>query len=314
MRKMTGETARQILTDEISVEALLKQYPEYKQEVLQEIQDLQRSAKPDLIRAILDKYTFSAKVAKKRIYASRMNEQTVKAFVPDIIKARFAFYLLEQFNVVVSSQKTSTNTRLNLWDGFILQRLLFKKGFERKPVSARLFPLFWKMIKDKKLLMPLVNQKGIYCFYSKELIKELSILIGDQSCVEIGAGDGTLTAFLKKYHVDCKATDDYSWSHYITYPDFVEKADAKAALNQYKPKVVICSWPAPKNTYEKHVFQTTSVDLYIVIGTKSAAYTGDFDTYYNLKHFSMMLDERLSSLVLPPSDENAVYIFRRIGN
>ncbi|MUG86262.1 SAM-dependent methyltransferase [Paenibacillus timonensis] len=312
MRNFTGETARQILTDEISVETLLKQYPEYKQEVLQEIHALKSSAKPDLIRAILDKYTFSAKVARNRINASRMNEQTVKAFVPDIIKARFAFYLLEQLNAIVSSKKTSTNTRLNLWDGTILQRLLFKKGFDRKPVSARFFPIYWRLIMNKKLLMPLVNQKGIYCFYSKELIKELSILIGDHSCVEIGAGDGTLTTFLKKHHVDCKATDDYSWNHYITYPDFVEKADAKTALHKYNPKVVICSWPAPKNTYEKHVFQSSSVDLYIVIGTKSATYTGDFDTYYSLKHFSMMQDERLSSLILPPSDENAVYVFRRL--
>ncbi|AWB44718.1 SAM-dependent methyltransferase [Paenibacillus sp. CAA11] len=313
MRNFSGETARKILVDEINVETLLKLYPDYQEEVLQEIKALKNSDKPNFIKAILDKYTYSAKIAKNKISTSGMNERTIKVFLPDIIKARLAFYLLEQLNVIASSNTTNNSVRFNLWDGTILQKLLFRRGFERKPVSVRVFRIFWRLIINKRVLLPLVNQKGIYCFYSKELIKELSVLIGEKSCVEIGAGDGTLTAFLNKQQLlECRATDDYSWKHYITYPDFVEKADSKTALNKYQPKAVICSWPVPKNTYERHVFQSDSVDLYIVIGTKNATYTGDFETYYNQQCFSMELDEHLSSLILPPSDENAVYIFRRL--
>ncbi|OPA78499.1 SAM-dependent methyltransferase [Paenibacillus selenitireducens] len=312
MRNFTKDTAKKILANEISVEALLQLYPEYKDEVLKELRALKNTHESNLIDAIINKYTASAKNAGNKISKSGLNEKTVSTFLPEIIKARFAIYLLEQLNVAVSSKEPTKNVRFNLWDGTILQKLLFKQGFERKPVSLGLFKFFWRFIVNKQILMPLVNKKGIYCFYSKALIKELSSLIGDKKCLEIAAGDGTLTRFLKGEQMNCLATDDYSWEHYIKYPGFVEKADAKNALHKYNPEVVLCSWPVPKNSYEKHVFKTNSVDLYIVIGTKNPAITGDFDTYNSVDKFTMEINDRLSSLLLPPSEDNAVYIFRRV--
>lgn len=303
--------AQQILSNEIDTRALLKEYPEYKEDVLREIQRLTSNKQSSLIQNLLGKYTSSAKLAKSKILKSGFNQTTVDAFLPDIIKARFAIYLIEQLQLAVSTETSSGSVKFNLWDGFILQKLLFKRKLERKPVSLPLFKLFWPVIIRKKVLMPLVNKQGIYCFYSSRLIKELSALIGDQKCVEIAAGDGTLTRFLKDSGSHCIATDDYSWAHYISYPEDVEKADAKAALNKYTPKVVICSWPVPKNNYEKHVFNSTSVDIYIVIGSRDPAITGDFDAYTRADHFSMELNERLSRLILPPSKDHAVYIFRR---
>ena len=58
--------------------------------------------------------------------------------------------------------------------------------------------------------MPLVQPKGIYCFYSKPLIQDLAALIGQRSCIEIAAGDGTLSRFLAAKGVDLTATDDHS--------------------------------------------------------------------------------------------------------
>ncbi|WP_340020803.1 hypothetical protein MHI24_17495 [Paenibacillus sp. FSL K6-1096] len=303
--------AQQILMNEIDTSTLLREYPEYKEEVLQEIQRLTSNQQTSLIHNLLSKYTSSAKLAKSKILKSGFNQTTVDAFLPDIIKARFAIYLIEQLQLAVSTGTASGSVRFNLWDGFILQKLLFKRKLERKPVSLPLFRLFWPVIIRKKVLMPLVNKQGIYCFYSSRLIKELSALIGDQKCVEIAAGDGTLTRFLKDNGTNCIATDDHSWAHYITYPEDVEKADAKAALNKYAPQVVICSWPVPKNNYEKHVFSSNSADMYIVIGSRDPAITGDFDTYTRADHFSMELNESLSRLILPPSEDHAVYIFRR---
>lgn len=315
MASFTKERAKQILANEISVETLLNHYPEYRTELLKELEILKGATDSHLAQAIMRKYSANANIANEKIKRSGYNEATINAFLPGIIKARFAMHLLEHLAVTASSKGGSSNIRFNLWDGTILQKLLFKNGFERKPVSMGLFKFFWRFVGDKSLLMPLVNKKGIYCFYSKALIKELTRLIGDKTCVEIAAGDGTLTRLLNARNMNCKATDDYSWAHYITYPPFVEKADAKAALQKYNPEVVICSWPVPQNTYEKHVFKTSSVDLYIVIGTKDPALTGDFDTYNTIGNagpFSMEMDERLSSFILPPSDQNAVYIFRRI--
>ncbi|MNB88910.1 hypothetical protein D3C75_359300 [compost metagenome] len=310
MRKFTNETAKKILANEITVQTLLQQYPEYKEEVLRELGEIKNNAGANVIQAVIDRYTASAKTANAKISKSGMNEVTVNAFLPNIIKARFAIHLLEQLNVAVSAN-SGGNVRFNRWDGTILQKLLFRKGFERKPVSLPLFRFFWRLIKDKKILMPLVGKKGIYCFYSKELIKELAVLTGGRKCLEIAAGDGTLTRFMNEAGTNCTATDDYSWKHYIDYPGFVEKADAKTALAKYNPEVVLCSWPVPRNPYERHVFKTDSVQLYIVIGTRNSQTTGDFEAYHNPGPFSMELNERLSALILPPSGDNAVYLFRR---
>ncbi|MCM3702431.1 hypothetical protein [Paenibacillus macerans] len=314
MAHYSKETAKKILSNEISVETLLRQYPEYKEVVLKELSIIKTQNHSNLFDAMIAKYTTSAKLASKKIINSGMNEKTVNAFLPDIIKARFAIYLLEHLSIAASSESAAKAIRFNLWDGMILQRLLFRRAFERKPVSMGLFRFFWRFVINKKILMPLVNKKGIYCFYSRELISQLSKIIGDKKCLEIASGDGTLTKFLNETGVNCKATDDYSWEHYITYPDFVEKADARTALHQYNPQVVLCSWPVPKNTYEKHVFKTSSVEMYIVIGTNNPKHTGDFESYYRADDFIMELSEELTSLLLPPSDENAVYIFRRHKN
>ncbi|KHL97109.1 SAM-dependent methyltransferase [Paenibacillus sp. IHB B 3415] len=312
MRSFSKDIAERILTNQIEVNILLQQYPEYQAEVLKEIGVLKNEHESRLIHAIIGKYTASAKMAGSKIQKSNFNEKTINAFLPNLIKARMAIYLLEQLNIAISSKTISSKVRFNVWDGIILQRLLFRKGFDRKEVSLRWFHLFWRFITDKKILMPLVNKKGIYCFYSKPLIEELVKLTDNKRCLEIGAGDGTLTKFLNKKNVQCVATDDYSWEHYIHYPDFVERLDARAALFKYSPEVVLCSWPVPKNSYEKHVFKKASVGVYIVIGTRSSAYTGDFEAYVNNGMFTMELDEHLSSLVLPSSAENAVYVFRRI--
>lgn len=316
MKNFTKDLSLQILKNEISVEKLLTQYPEYKGDVLKEINAIINSKDSNLINTIIEKYTLNAKIASKKIAKSGYNEKTLNAFMPNIIKARFAIFLLQRLIFASSTNKIKNKTRLNIWDGFILQKLLFEKDLIRKPVSLGLFTFFWKFIVNKKVLLPLVNERGIYCFYTKQLINNLSTILDGKYCVEIATGDGTLTKFLKDKNINCIATDDFSWDYFINYPDFVEKANAKAALNKYNPEVVLCSWPVPNNSYEKHVFKTKSVELYIVIGTKNPKITGDYDAYYNAasENFTMELDERLSSLILPPSEDNAVYLFRRKNN
>ncbi len=311
MRNFTKDTAKKIMANEIDAEMLLARYPEYKKEALDEFGAINEKSGADEIIAVIDRYKAKAKTANDRINKSGFNEKTIRVFLPDIIKARIALHTLGQWTAAVSSTHVSKNVRFNFWDGTILQRLLFHQKFERKPVSLGLFRFFWPFITDKKILMPLVNQRGIYCFYSKPLIRALAQMMAGKTCLEIAAGDGTLTKFLQEAGVDCKATDDYSWSHYITYPAFVEKIEARAALQRDQPEIVICSWPVQGNAFEKMVFKTASVSLYIVIGTKNPLYAGDFAAYTDTEAFTMETDVKLSALVLPPSDGNAVYIFRR---
>ncbi|WP_334074195.1 hypothetical protein [Paenibacillus sp. A14] len=68
-----------------------------------------------------------------------MNEKTVRAFLHHVIKARLAISYMEQLSFAATLEQLSGTLRFNLWDGTLLQKLLFKQGFERKPVSLRLF-------------------------------------------------------------------------------------------------------------------------------------------------------------------------------
>ncbi|MCX7249326.1 MAG: hypothetical protein NTX31_16915 [Burkholderiales bacterium] len=201
--------------------------------------------------------------------------------------------------------------RFNLLNGYIAQKLLFSRGLERKPASLFWFRAFWPLVWQRKRLMPLVQPRGIYCFYSGALIEALAAMISSRSCLEIGAGDGTLTRFLKHRGVELSATDNHGWNTVVAYPQWVIKLDAREALATYAPEVVICSWPPSQNDFERAVFETPSVQLYIVIGSRYQFAFGNWKDYTRQSAFDLQEDKKLGPLVLPPELEAAVYVFRR---
>jgi hypothetical protein len=219
---------------------------------------------------------------------------------------------LRKVCVAAATGVTKGKVRFNLVNGWIAQRLLFKgKGLDRKPVNRATFRAVWPLLTQKRFLMPLVEPKGIYCFYSRKLVKQLAKEIGDRKALEIAAGDGTLSRFLEAEGVDITATDDHSWKHAIDFPDDVRRQDAVTALRTHRPQVVICSWPPAGNSFEHHVFQTESVELYVVIASQHAFASGNWQAYSDQTGFDYSEDAGLSRLVLPPELESAVYVFRR---
>ena len=201
--------------------------------------------------------------------------------------------------------------RFNLLNGWLLQRLLFRQGLERKAVPILRFKFVWRLAWQRRHLMTLVQPKGIYCFYSRELIGALASIIGDQTTLEIAAGDGTLSRLLSDAGVPVTATDDHSWGQSISYPDFVERQDAKVALRRRQPKVVVCCWPPVGNKFERDVFDTRSVDTYIVVTTRHEHAAGNWETYRRQNNFDFAEVVELSRLVLPPELDPIVLVFRR---
>jgi hypothetical protein len=247
----------------------------------------------------------------------------LKAYVQRVSQGRgrseveraMAVEALRKVCVSAATGVTKGKVRFNLFNGWLAQRLLFKgKGLERKPVSLAAFSLVWPLLTQKRFLMPLVEPKGIYCFYSRRLVKELAKQIGDRTALEIAAGDGTLSRFLTAEGVDITATDDHSWSHSIDFPDEVVNEDARTALARHEPQVVICSWPPAGNDFEEQVFKTDSVELYVVIASQHAFASGNWTAYSSQTAFDYSEDATLSRLVLPPELEGAVYVFRRRAN
>jgi hypothetical protein len=227
------------------------------------------------------------------------------------VRRQMSVAALKQEILSATTGVSKGRVRFNLINGYVAQRLLFRRGLERKPVSMGAFRTVWPLLGQRRLLMPLVQKKGIWCFYSKPLITRLARMIDGRFCLEIAAGDGTLSRFLTRAGVKIVATDDYSWSDSIDFPDSVLQQDARAALRAHRPEVVICSWPPAGNDFERHVFTTESVQMYIVIGSKHRESTGDWAAYERQDGFTMTVDEDLGRLVLPPEVDHAVYVFRR---
>ncbi|SMH61532.1 SAM-dependent methyltransferase [Azospirillum agricola] len=240
---------------------------------------------------------------------SRPNDLDYESHLSRFAQVRMAALVIKDLSRFAG--KNMKSPKLGRIDQFLMGNLLFLDGFQRKPVSMFWFRLIWAMIRQRDMLMPLVEPKGIYCFYSKELITRLAGLIGSRPCLEIAAGDGTLTRFLQDAGVSIIATDNHSWHSSVTYPDSVTKLDARAALRMHKTKVVLCSWPPANNAFERFVFEANQVELYLVIGSRYDFASGNWRDYRRQTNFTVTHDLELSRLVLPPELGCAVYRFER---
>jgi hypothetical protein len=242
------------------------------------------------------------------------SQKNREAVLAQFVRSRMAHESVKKLclsTLAADAGVTKGKLRFNWLNGFIAQQLLFARGLERKPVSLFWFRLLWPLVWQKKRLMPLVQPRGIYCFYSRELVEALAGMIASRSCLEIGAGDGTLTRFLKGKGVALTATDSHGWSQAVEYPDWVVRLDAREALAAYSPEVVICSWPPAQNDFERHVFTTPGVQLYIVIGSRHRLAFGNWKDYLEQSAFEPEEDKKLGALLLPLELESAVYVFRR---
>jgi hypothetical protein len=282
---------------------LCARYPQDWSAVQDDIAAIVQSGAPEELKRYLEHLSSKA-------HRSARQEENLSQFV----RSRMAHEAVKKLSLSALAADTGVTTgklRFNWLNGLIAQRLLFARELERKPVSLRWFRLLWPLVWQKKRLMPLVQPRGIYCFYTRELVAELVALAGSRSCLEIGAGDGTLTRFLKQKGVQVSATDNHGWNNSVSYPDWVVKLDACAALNQYKPEVAICSWPPAQNDFEHCVFETPSVQLYIVIGSRHRFAFGNWDVYRRQKDFELVENKHLADLLVPPELESAVLVFRR---
>ncbi len=268
---------------------------------------------PDALAAFARQARDAAAPWRLRVEKSHGHPEVMAAALPRLAAARMARLAVERTLLAAATGQAAGTVRLGRWSGTLIQALFFGRGLERRPVPMRAFRLAWPLVTQKRLLMPLVQPRGIYCFYSLELVKALAALVGARPAVEIAAGDGTLSRFLRARGVTVTSTDDQSWSHAVTYPADVERLDAAAALSRHAPRAVLCSFPPPGNAFERKVFTTPSVELYLVVTTRHRFAAGDWDAYAAQDRFEWAEDPALSRLVLPPELDPAVLVFRRKG-
>ncbi len=293
------------------LDELCARYPGEWAAVQQEIAAIVGRGRAEELKAYLDRVAAQAASASP---ASGKRQQNLETILTQYVRSRMAHESVKKLclsTLAADSGVSKGKLRFNLFNGYLAQKLLFSRGLERKPVSLLWFRLLWPLVWQKKRLMPLVQPKGIYCFYSRKLVEALAAMIASRSCLEIGAGDGTLTRFLKEQGVQLTATDNHGWQNAVDYPEWVLKLDAREALATYTPEVVICSWPPAQNDFERYVFNTPSVQLYIVIGSRHQVAFGNWQDYRQQSIFELEEDKQLGALVLPPELGAAVYLFRR---
>jgi hypothetical protein len=293
------------------LEWLTEEFPEEWKEVGGKLVEATSTHKAEAVEAFVRSLQAAAQPHRMRIEKSGKNPTVLATALPYLVRARMAVLATQQA-LRAAAMGGSGRRRFGLWSGFIVQHLFFAKGLTRNPVSMRAFRWFWPLVTQKRLLMPLVQQRGMYAFYSRELILALDRMIEGRKALDIGAGDGCLSTFLNRAGCEVWATDDHSWTQNIRYPESVERLDAVSALAQHKPEVVLCSYPPPKNTFEAAVFATPSVNLYIVITTKHRFAAGDWDVYESQTGFEMRADDKLSRLILPPEIDPPLLVFRRV--
>lgn len=299
MPRRAPEAALAWLRGDPDLKTLRAEYPEEWETVERELADILGSGRTEELRRFLVPPVFQPGHERKVQAAS----------VARMIRGRMAYLAIKSY-LLAAAAGTGGKIRFNWFNGFVAQRLLFARELERKPVSLTWFRRLWPLLWQRRRLMPLVQPRGIYCFYSRELIDALARLIDGRPCLEIAAGDGTLSRFLRERGVNVRATDDHSWSQAIRYPDWVERLDAQTALKRHAPEVVLCSWPPANNNFERQVFRTPGVRLYIMIGSRHSFAAGNWREYRAQTGFRLELDEALSALVLPPELAPAVYVFR----
>lgn len=311
MKNEHPEKMMKWLQSKPSLDELGAEFPELRETVRQELAEIVAEGASTGLPAYLKKMSQAERVLEKKYHGSRGDKKIAIALMQMVVRTRMAHLAVKQHLVAEATGIEKGKVRFNLLNGYLAQKLLFNDGLERKPVSLFWFRLLWPLLWQRRLLMPLVQPEGIYCFYSRQLIDSLAELVGNRSCLEIAAGDGTLTRFLSGRGITITATDDYSWKHAVKYPGAVIKQDAREALREYAPEVVLCSWPPAGNTFEQQVFRSKSVQMYIVIGSRHTFAAGNWSDYRSQLAFDLEMDEKLSGLVLPPELDAAVYIFRR---
>ena len=293
------------------LEFLIENFPDDWQEVGKDLVDATATRRPEAIEAFVRAAIEAAGPHERRVENSGKNPHVLATATPFLVRKRMAVLAAQRALQAAALGASPGRRRFGLWSGFLVQRLFFVRGLVRKPVPMRRFRRLWPLVTQKRLLMPLVQPRGMYAFYSRELVWALARMIDGRPALEIGAGDGCLSRFLQAAGVDVRATDDHSWTQNIRFPDFVEKLDATSALGQYRPKVVLCSYPPPKNTFEQNVFRTDSVELYIVVTTRHRFAAGDWHAYESQTTFDMQPDPELSRQILPPEIDPLLLLFRR---
>ncbi|HET8628431.1 MAG TPA: hypothetical protein VFL91_13490 [Thermomicrobiales bacterium] len=136
--------------------------------------------------------------------------------------------------------------------------------------AAQLAPLAW------------ARARFVHQFWTREFVDALAAFLGGLAAgplLEVGAGRGELSRWLRGRGVPIVATDDGSWlDGRLDWPrglaDDVLLFGYEAALARYRPAVVVCSWMPLGEDWTPAFRACPSVRHYLLIGEGPGGCTG----------------------------------------
>lgn len=144
-----------------------------------------------------------------------------------------------------------------------------------KPPAFQIVRGFMDGLRDddgSSLAREVLRAQPIYQLWTAESVAALAAWLqrrGARRIVEVGAGDGRLTAWLQPLLPQARlvATDDGSWT--ITHKhalNLVRPAPVAQALKRYEPDTVLSSWMPYRVDWTPMFRHSSSVQRYVLIG------------------------------------------------
>lgn len=150
--------------------------------------------------------------------------------------------------------------------------------FEKLPSYETVYKFFQRIHKgsfrDRGNFWEFVDRYGIYQFWNEEYVKclaeQIKRMVGADFVLEVAAGDGMLSHYLRQYGVNIRATDSGEWYDRIKKRAEVEVLDAVSAIRKYKPKMVVASWLTYEKELDIEIFNER-VPIIVLIGEEDGA-------------------------------------------
>ena len=106
--------------------------------------------------------------------------------------------------------------------------------------------------------------------------------------VEVGAGTGNLSSFLR----DSKPTDPQDGEYGFIHPEHVEKMSAIEAAAKYRDRTILCAWPSYDEPWAYELLKSlTAGRLLIYIGESHGGCTADENFHNHLDEHCEKIDD-----------------------
>ena len=233
----------------------------------------------------------------------------------ELIKAQMTSLAIDQFITAF----TRTGAKPSIRDQVVLKWGLTRHLQSAKTLTLAQYQKAWLRLTDHAAAASAIQQSGFWSVPTKELCLGLKECIKNRPVLEVGAGRGLFVTALNEVGVKIEGVDNCTWTMAKNVlpaaKPFMRLESAEEALRRSQPSVVLGVWPPPGNKFEKVIFETKSVNLYLAIVSAHQFASGNWQDYKaqesKKSQFYCVMNESLNKMLRPLESDQRLLIFRR---